>query len=93
MSEGSVRFRPIAKEDLCDGAYYFGDCRNSNVARWNGVTGRFYYQRHKFGAWYCESLPPREDDAGWDFFTPYEEIILEGKVVTDKDMETAVEGG
>jgi len=58
-------FRPdgyIAKESLRDGVYYFGRCRNSQVARWDATRQVFRYWREKFTHRYVEALRCREDE-------------------------------
>jgi len=80
LSKGHVRVHDdqywalrIRKEDLILGAYYFGSCRNAQVARWNGV--KFLYWRY-FGHRVPSNLRvascPHFDDASLqeDFFDP-----------------------
>lgn len=74
----------LAKSELKVGGYYQGECRNSDVARWNGKE--FLYWRTKFGDVFLETLPHSEDqEPGWDFFEPErevqptEEIPVDGK--------------
>lgn len=56
----------IKKEDLISGGYYQGDCRNAEVARWDGRE--FKYWRTKFGYQYLEGIHCPEDDAIYDVF-------------------------
>lgn len=56
------------------GAYYYGECRNADTARWNGDTCKFVYWRHKFGDRFAEDIRHPEDDDGYDLFYPYHEI-------------------
>lgn len=58
----------IRKKDLVKNNYYYGDCRNSNVALWNGFE--FIYVRTKFGTSFNESINHLEDDNGYDLFIP-----------------------
>lgn len=62
--------KSIAKKDLVDGAYYKGDCRNADVARWNAKVGCFFYTRYKFGSTFTEDINHPEDDDGFDLFWP-----------------------
>lgn len=58
----------LMEKDLVDGAWYFGDCRNSEYARWNAKENQFYYKRYKFGSWFIESIKHPESDNGFDLF-------------------------
>lgn len=65
----------IAKKDLIHGQYYWGSCRNAQTARWNGITEKFVYWRHKFGDRFAEDIRHPEDDDGFDLlFIPTEEV-------------------
>ena len=64
----------ILKADLKDQAYYTGDCRNANVAKWDKAKNVFIYLRSKFGAEFEEEIYHPEDDDGHDLFIPIEEI-------------------
>lgn len=61
----------IPKKELIKGKYYFGKCRNSNTALWNGYV--FVYMRNNFGTLYPEDINHLEDDNGYDLFIPLEE--------------------
>jgi (p)ppGpp synthase/HD superfamily hydrolase len=63
----------IRKSDLIIGKYYYGKCRNTNVAVWNGSA--FVYMRSKFGTSFPENINHLEDDNGFDLFVPIEEVI------------------
>ncbi len=58
----------IPKAQLKHGAYYFGQCRNAHVARWDADRARFTYIRHKFGDTFPEDICVPEDDNGFDLF-------------------------
>ena len=58
----------IPKKDLIIGNYYFGKCRNTTVAKWNG--NEFFYMRSKFGHWFIDKINHLEDDNGYDLFVP-----------------------
>jgi hypothetical protein len=62
----------IPKEELEEGSYYKGKCRNSYVAQW--CKGKFLYIRHKFGSSFLEGIECPEDDRGFDVFFPFEKI-------------------
>ncbi len=63
---------PIAKKDLVKGTYYFGRCRNTNIALWTGKE--FKYYRYKMGGYTAEDINHYEDDNGYDLFYPLKEI-------------------
>lgn len=65
----------IPKTQLIDGAYYRGECRNADVARWDGFRERFFYWRTKFGDKYVEEICCPEDDDHYDVFVA-EELIF-----------------
>lgn len=58
----------IAKENLVDGAYYNGRCRNASIARWSAATQTFFYIRSKFGYEFVEAIKCPEDDKKYDVF-------------------------
>jgi hypothetical protein len=58
----------IRKSQLLKNHYYYGTCRNANVALWNGYE--FLYNRTKFGSTYVETINHLEDDNGYDLFIP-----------------------
>lgn len=62
----------IPKEQLEEGAWYKGKCRNNSVAWY--VGGKFHYLRYKFGNVFAEELPCPEDDQGFDVFFAQEKI-------------------
>jgi hypothetical protein len=64
----------IPKKDLVHGEYYYGDCRNSDTARWNADMNRFFYNRTKFTMKFVEDINHPEDDNGFDLFYPYKLI-------------------
>ena len=75
----------IKKDELKDGVYYQGHCRNASIAVWNQGKQRFTYLRHKFGSSYKEDIVHPVDDEGFDIFTPFREM---GDEVLKKDMES-----
>ena len=68
---------PIPKDELVIGLTYKGNCRNSDIAVWDGKV--FWYDRHKFGSTFRESINHYENDDGYDVFVPFE--IDDGFVV------------
>jgi hypothetical protein len=71
----------VRKSNLKKNHYYYGDCRNANVALWNGFE--FVYNRYKFGSYFIETIKHIEDDNGFDLFVPLKEI--ENDKVEDKN--------
>jgi hypothetical protein len=71
----------IRKENLEQNEYYYGTCRNANVAVWNG--NNFVYMRTKFGQTFPENINHLEDDDRSDLFIPIEKITptTEQKVI------------
>lgn len=73
MKEAVPHFRPfLRKEQLEIGGYYYGSCRNADIARWDG--DHFTYARRKFGNRFPEEIRHPEDDDGADLFFPYAKI-------------------
>ena len=67
--------RPILPRDqLRNGAYYKGRCRNATIARWNGEC--FYHWRERFGRIFIETIkyPTDETEPWWDVFAVIEEL-------------------
>lgn len=73
----------LRKNQLEDGAYYYGRCRNATVAVWDNATQEFTYLRHKFGTKFLETIRHPEDDDGFDIFVPI------AKTEVDHDLEQA----
>lgn len=65
----------IRKKNLKKNHYYYGECRNANVALWNGFE--FIYVRCKFGTCFNETIKHLEDDNGYDLFIPLYEMKIE----------------
>jgi hypothetical protein len=64
----------VKKDDLIDGAYYQGFCRNADVAKWDSDKGKFVYMRFKFGHSFPEDINHLSDDNGYDLFVPYNKL-------------------
>lgn len=60
----------LPKDQLVDGEFYVGKCRNAVRAQW--LNGRFHYRRCKFGNWFVEDIPCPEDDQGYDVFFAFQ---------------------
>lgn len=71
----------IAKKDLEVGAYYEGDCRNAQIARWDGEV--FYHWRTKFTMRFLECIKHPEDDDVWDVFIPERKIEPQEEIPWD----------
>ena len=67
----------IPKNELEDLAYYYGTCRNAQIARWDAKNERFVHWRHKFGNVFLEAILHPDDDKVYDVFIPYAK--LDGK--------------
>ena len=61
----------IRKEDLVDGAYYQGICRNASVAKWDAKGNCFWYMRTKWDYSFQEDINHMADDNGYDLFIPF----------------------
>lgn len=64
----------ISKDQLVDGAYYAGECRNAHIARWSAEHGCFFHWRSKFGSRYVEKIKAPEDESNWDVFVAKEKL-------------------
>ena len=64
----------LRKEDLNDGEYYQGECRNSSLAMWDAENNCFWYMRTKFTSTYKESINHLSDDNEHDLFIPFKHI-------------------
>jgi hypothetical protein len=64
----------IPKEKLEHGAYYFGHCRNADIARWDGEKQEFVYWREKFRSRFTETIKYPSDDQVFDIFYPFKRI-------------------
>jgi hypothetical protein len=64
----------IPKDQLIEGNWYRGKCRNADKAKWE--KGKFHYLRFKFGETFWEEIEHPEDDRGYDCFFPFEKIKI-----------------
>jgi len=65
---GLIRRGAIPKDQLEVGKEYYGSCRNSGVAKWNGKE--FEYDRYKWGFTYKDTIRHFQDYDDTDFFIP-----------------------
>lgn len=70
MNRGPFIALMIPKDQLVDGAYYVGLCRNSNIARWSKKDDLFYHWRFKCGHWFVDSIDYWDVDGIFDGFIP-----------------------
>jgi hypothetical protein len=75
----------LHKQDLKDGAYYLGHCRNAVVAMWSASDNCFVYMRKKFSLRYPEKIFHPEDDNGFDLFIPLEKTIPKEDEIVRED--------
>ena len=66
----------LAKEEMEDGQYYVGWCRNTHVAEWDAKKDTFVHIRYKFGLHIIDTLPHFDDvkEIRTDGFIPFEKI-------------------
>jgi len=65
----------IPKARLKDGHYYWGTCRNADVALWCERTGKFKYMRFKWNNRFVEEIETEEDKTEhYDYFVPFIEL-------------------
>jgi uncharacterized protein (DUF433 family) len=86
--------RPIlAKENLRDGAYYKGRCRNATVARWNAGEQCFFHWRKKFDRIYIQTIKYPTDETDWflDVFDVVQELA-NPKFMIPFDMDATFTG-
>ena len=67
--------RPIlSKEQLVDGTYYIGRCRNATIARWSAARGCFFHWRQKFDRIFVEEIKHPIDEEHYDVFRVVREL-------------------
>ncbi len=76
----------LREEQLVDGRYYFGHCRDACVARWEQSSKRFFFMRTKFGLSFCDSLGTHRDDRGFDLFWAVEEVTPEPDEIVSEEL-------
>ena len=67
----------IPKKDLTHGAYYVGQCRNAELARWDLTKEAFVYWRTKFGDRFVDVIYHPEDDEHFDVFVPEQRVEIQ----------------
>ena len=60
----------IPKDQLVDGNYYAGLCRNAHIARWSSEANHFTHWRDKFGREFLEDIDYWTPDGFFDEFIP-----------------------
>lgn len=68
----------LRKEELVEGRYYDGYCRNAVVGKWD--RNNFVIQRTKWGQTFPERLPHPEDVGNFDAFVPVRESTAQGSL-------------
>lgn len=64
----------IPLNEMKDGVYYYGKCRNADTARWDAKSQKFYHWRTKFTIRFVESIHHPENEKVFDVFYPFKEI-------------------
>lgn len=67
----------IPKKDLVHGAYYVGECRNADLARWDAELNVFLHWRNKFGDRFIEDIKHPEDERLYDVFVPEQRVEMQ----------------
>lgn len=75
----------IRGEDLVDGKYYVGKCRNAHIGKWNGTKKVMEHQRFSWGQFYKDDVNYLDNDNNYDLFVAIKEIdekdVPEGYIV------------
>ena len=74
----------IRHNDLKDGQYYLGKCRNNNIGKWNAKKNVMEYMKCAFGAMYKDDVNYLNNDNGYDLFIAIKEI--DEKDVPEEDI-------
>ena len=61
-------FKIIPKEEMLEGEFYIGFCRNARIAQWVGE--KFIYVRNKYNFEFLEKIKHPEDEYHFDVFMP-----------------------
>ena len=80
----------IPKEQLVDGAYYVGRCRNATIARWSTSNDCFYHWRIKFEQVVIEEIKHPVDVGYFDVFRPVR-VLTEPKFEIPIDVHARFE--
>lgn len=73
----------IPIDQLEDGGWYRGHCRNAGKARWDAARQVFVYMRTKFMDTFEEDIKPPELDDGFDIFVAVEKININEEIKQD----------
>ena len=82
----------LRKEQLEDGAYYSGDCRNAQMARWHAAAQVFVHWRSKFGHRYLECIKHPVDEPRYDVFLAEAKAEPGDQAIPDDEFERAAKG-
>jgi len=85
------KFKFLNKEELEDGAYYIGRCRNARIARWCAAENQFYHWRVKFGNIFIETIKHPADEQQFDVFYPQQKTV-DTKFEIPLDRKTPFKG-
>ena len=66
----------IKPDQLIQGQWYVGECRNSNLAVWDSTTDQFWYIRSKFTFWFIEPIRHLSWDTSFDVFIPISQVTF-----------------
>lgn len=85
----------LRKSALVHGQYYYGLCRNAQVARWHAGAERFVYERRKLGGTFYEVIKHPQDERYYDVFrvTRLAEPAQEQQLVDERFEQAATTGG
>lgn len=79
-----IELGAISKNELEDGEWYYGECRNSDFGKWDEKEQNFIIMRNKFGNYYKDTCNHFEDDDGFDLFVPLRKANEEElKIIVD----------
>lgn len=79
----------LRKEQLEDGAYYRGSCRNAQVARWHAGAQTFVHWRTKFTSRFLECIKHPVDEKRYDVFLAQERVEPGDQVIPDEQFARA----
>lgn len=69
-----IELGAIPKSELKDGAWYYGNFRNTEFGKWNETKVEFDYINYSFGFFYWDTCNHFEDDNRFALFTPLREV-------------------
>lgn len=83
----------LRKDQLEDGAYYSGSCRNAQQARWHAGAQVFVHWRSKFGSRFLECIKHPADEPRFDVFIAIAKVEPGDQVIPDEAFVRTVGGG